>query len=92
MEVQHLFYPRKLKGFVRLDGSQQADEQSKDAPQAKTEKIEDVRGLCSSLNLKTGKSAMAYGIPSAIALLPVLRFWLLHRPEDGSLMQPKHVA
>jgi hypothetical protein len=33
---QHLFYPRPLKGDRRLDVTQQAAEQSKDVPKAKT--------------------------------------------------------
>jgi hypothetical protein len=37
MEVQHLFYPRTLKCDRRLDATQHAIEESKDAPKAKTE-------------------------------------------------------
>jgi hypothetical protein len=35
MEVQHLFYPRTLKGDRRLDVTERAAEQSKDGPEAK---------------------------------------------------------
>jgi hypothetical protein len=45
MEVQHLFYPRTLKGDRRLDVTERAAEQSKDGPKAKTEKNKDVGGL-----------------------------------------------
>jgi len=37
MEVQHLFYPRTLKGDRRLDVTEHAAEQSKDGSKAKTE-------------------------------------------------------
>jgi len=37
MEVQHLIYPRAVKGDRRLDVTQYAVEESKDAPKAKTE-------------------------------------------------------
>jgi len=37
MEVQHLFYPRTLKGDWRLDVTEHAAELSKDGPKAKTE-------------------------------------------------------
>jgi hypothetical protein len=33
-----------------------------------------------------------HGIPSDVEFLSVLRFRLLHRPEDGFLRKPKHVA
>jgi hypothetical protein len=45
MEVQHLFYPRTLKGDRRLDGTRNAAEQSQDAPKANIEKYKDVREL-----------------------------------------------
>jgi hypothetical protein len=35
LEVQHLFYPRTLKGDRRFDVTQLAAEPSKDAPKAK---------------------------------------------------------
>jgi hypothetical protein len=35
LEVQHLFYPRTLKGDRRLDVTQHAAEQIKDVPKAK---------------------------------------------------------
>jgi hypothetical protein len=37
LEVQHLFYPRTLKGDRRVDVTQLAAEQSKDVPKAKRE-------------------------------------------------------
>jgi len=37
MTVQHLFYPRTLKGGRRLDVTERAAEQSKDVPKAKKE-------------------------------------------------------
>jgi len=45
MEVQHLCYPRTLKGDRRLDGTEHAAEQSKDWPKAKTEQNEDMSSL-----------------------------------------------
>jgi hypothetical protein len=45
MEVQHLFYPRTLKGDRRLDGTRHAAEQSKDAPKQIQKPTEDVRGM-----------------------------------------------
>jgi hypothetical protein len=38
------------------------------------------------------RTIWCFRIPSAIALLPLLRFRLLHRPKGGSLIQPKHVV
>jgi hypothetical protein len=37
MEVQHLFYPRKLKGDRRSDVTEHAAEQSKDVPEREAE-------------------------------------------------------
>jgi hypothetical protein len=37
MEVQHLFYPRTLKGDRRVDVTERAAEQSKDGPEGKAE-------------------------------------------------------
>jgi hypothetical protein len=37
MEVQHLFYPRTLKGVRRLGVTEHAAEQRKDGPRAKKE-------------------------------------------------------
>jgi hypothetical protein len=37
VEVQHLFYPRKLKGDRRLDVTEHVAEQSKDVPERKAE-------------------------------------------------------
>jgi hypothetical protein len=42
MEVQHLFYPRKLKGDRRLDVTEQAAERSKDVPNQRKKQNEDM--------------------------------------------------
>ena len=45
MKVQHLFYPRTLKGDRRLDVTDHAAELSKDGPNEKQKDKEEMRGL-----------------------------------------------
>ena len=45
MAVQHLFYPRTLKGGRRLGVTEHAAEQSKDGPKERQTQNEDMRGL-----------------------------------------------
>jgi len=45
MKVQHLFYPRTLKGDRRLDVTDHAAELSKDGPKGRQKQNEEMRDL-----------------------------------------------